>query len=284
MSIVDQSTAITASSTGAIVTSGGGTHTKGAWTEVVASTSEETYWLQLVTLPILADENFLIDIGVGAAASEVVKIANIPVFLNTPVSSPVVISPMPLTIPSGSRVSIRVQSTTANDSLQFMLFLSNNNEFGTSSENETIGALTASSKGTPVDAGGTVNTKGAYAELSSSISIDYNYIVVMIGNNDNNTQVNGTFLVDVADGAAASEVDRVSNTMFNSSTSELASSAQPFFQSFTSGSRVSSRVQSTVTDATDRVIDVAIIGFKLDAPPSGGGGIAHIVGMGGIVG
>ena len=93
MTIVDSSTADTSASIGDIVTSGGSNNTKGSWTEAIASTSEETYWLTIVFKGAVNDVNFLVDIGVGAAASEVVQIANIPFFSNTSTVSGVMATP-----------------------------------------------------------------------------------------------------------------------------------------------------------------------------------------------
>jgi len=254
MTIVDSSTADTANSIGDTLTSGGGTHTKGAWNE-------------------------------GAAASEVVKIADIPAYLN--VDGVVLLPPMPLTIASGARVAARIQATSGNETIEMMIFLSNNSEFGTSTQNETLGADTATSKGTDVDTGASNNTKGAYVELASSLTVDANYVVTMMGNSDNSGNTPNSFLVDIAEGAASSEVDNIANTLYSASANELPSAAQGFFQDFSSGSRMSCRGQGSnnvAAGANDRIIDVAVIVFNLVPPTGGGGGIAQIVGIGGIVG
>jgi hypothetical protein len=285
MSIVDQSTAVTASSTGVVVTSGAGSNTLGGFQELIASTSVETYWYQLaVKSPRVlgSDENIIVELALGAALSEVV-FCRFPVFMN--VDGVIPLPPMPKTIASGSRISMRIQATAASKTIEVMIFLSDNDEFGTSTEQESIGVDSGTSRGTDVDTGSTDNVKGGYVELSSSISIDANYVVVLLGNSDNNNQSNLAFLYSIANGAALSEVDRIDNALFSSSSVELSSISQGFFQDFSSADRISVNAQTNdATDSNDRIIDVAMILFKMVPPAGGGGGIAQIVGSGGIVG
>ena len=288
MSITDSSTANTGASIGDVMTSSGSANTKGTWDEAIASTSEETYWVKLIlsTPSGVTDENYLIDIGVGAAASEVVQIANIPIFINSIGQLELL---MPITIASGARVAVRCQATAGAQSINYMLFLSNDDSFGTSTSNETWGALTASSKGTDVDPGGTDNTKGAYTELVASSGITTDYMILICGNSDNNGQVTQQYLLDVSTGAASSEVVSIGNMQFYSSGSERESSSFHFFNTIASGTRVAGRCQSNAAAAAgtnDRLIDMAIIAFDITPPAGGGGsgGIKLVGNGGGLVG
>lgn len=277
MSITDVSTAVTANSTGIIVTSGTA-NTKGAWQEMIASTSEETYWVQLHLKGLGADESYLVDLGTGAAASEVVKVANMYVFGNGSffATTPII---FPLTIPSGTRVSLRCQATSASATMEAMLYLSNDSGYGTSTINETIGAVTGSSKGTQLDPGGTDDTKGGYTQLVASTSDEYNYWLVFLGNNDNPAQTSQTYLVDIGTGATPSAV--IDNIMFISSAFEVSTNCMHFFETIASGTKISAQCQSSDTlDATDRLMDIVIIGFKI-AAASGGGGM-RLAGRGGL--
>jgi hypothetical protein len=287
MSIVDSSVADTAASLGALVTSGGSANTKGAWDEAIASTSEETYWLQLEILDNATDRNVMINVGVGGAGSEVTVIADIPLFLNLQGSRPVTLPPMPITIAAGSRVAVQVQATIASTPVRYALYLSNDSDFGTSTSNVMIGGDVAGSIGTDIDPGLVDHTKGSYTELVASTSIDINYLVVLMGNSNNGGQTTQKFLVDIATGAAASEVVNISDVIFTSSNTEVNSTAVGFFHTISSGTRVSARGQGDIVSSAavgDRIFDVAILGFNLVPPSGGGGGIAQIVGQGGIVG
>lgn len=280
MSIVDFSTAVLSTTTGITITSGA-SNTKGAWTEAIASTSEETHWIKFAANSGEFDENFLIDIGVGAASSEVVQIANIASFANQNGNIDLL---MPLTIASGSRVAIRCQATTASQTLRFMVYLSNDSGFGTSTSNITLGSLTASSKGTVLDPGSVDNTKGSYVELDASTSIEMNYVIVLMANNDNASQTNQRRLVDVSTGAAASEVDVIPNILFFSNVSEAPTTAAAFFQTIASGTRIAARTQSsnsTGAGSNDRLMDICILGFKLEG---GTGATPSILGFNGLRG
>ena len=289
MTVVDQSTADTANSTGVLVASSATADTKGSWVELISSTSEETYWITLVlahNFASVAKRNFLVDIAVGAAASESVQIADVSAYLCLSESITYL---FPLTIPSGSRVSARCSNADSSaTSCYSMIYLSNDDSFGTSTVNATFGTDAGNSKGTAIEADGTTDdTKGAYAELESSTSIDVDYIVVMIGGNDNtNITPAQTALVDFSSGAASSEVDLISNVpygMFNVETSGVAAA---FFQAISSGTRLAARVQtsdSVSAGAADRTIDVSVLGFTMVAP-GGGGGSASVLGQIGLNG
>lgn len=287
--VVDQSAAVTSVSTGIVVTIGGGTHTKGAYVEMIASTSEETYWVTLVIKSVTSEtvaQSFLVDFAVGAAASEVVKVANICFLSDVTAGSMRYL--FPLTIASGSRVSLRCQSgATAVPDIECMVFLSNDDSLGTSTSNITMGVNTSASTGIDVDPGGTDNTKGAYSELESSTSIEVNYILVNI-NNSNNFSVSNEFnhLVDMSTGAASSEVVQIGDINIGFDQGEGTGGAAGFFQTIASGTRVAGRTQSSSTaDANDRLIDMQVIGFNITAPAGGGGGVVKLAGQsGGLVG
>jgi len=287
MTIVDSSTANTSLSVGDTMTSNATANTKTGsdWKEAIASTSEETYWITLVLKSSANDESFLIDIGVGATASEVVKIPNIPYFGNTLLAAGILSVKLPLTIASGARVAIRCQSTGSSVGLEYMIYLSNDDSLGTSTVNENWGAQTGTSTGSDVDPGGTDNTKGGYRELIASTGITADYLVVFFGNSDNNAQTNQSYLVDIAT-SSGPEVVEIDNIPFVSNAGEISSQPYGFFHSIASSSRVAAACQSNNAAAAgtnDRLIDVTIIAFDMTAPAGGGGGTGGIklVGNGG---
>lgn len=278
MSIVDSSTADTSISSGDLMTSGG-VNAKGSYDEAIASTSEETFWVMLQLKGVVSDTNFLVDVAVGAASSEVVQINNIAFFGNNVFGAMSIM--MPLTIASGSRVAVRCQATGGTAGLRYMMWLSNDNSYGTSTSNITMGADTSTSKGTTVDPGGTINTKGSYAELDSSTSIETNYSITLFGNNDNSGQIGISHLVDISTGAASSEVDVIANSMFQSTTAEMSSLAQGALNTIASGTRVSARAQAGNATVGDRLIDICVLGFNIVAPAGGSGGAPKQAGRGG---
>ena len=284
MTIVDQSTAVTANSTGVIVSTTTTANEKGGWTEMIASTSEETYWITMTLNGETGSDKqgFLLDIGVGAASSEVVKIPNISGYM---AANYLVKYMFPLTIASGSRVSVRASnSQTTVESIQVMLYLSNDDSQGTSTVNANYGAVTTSSKGTVIEADGTTDdTKGGYSELVLSTSIDIDYFVFMIGSNNNGTITpSQKALVDLATGDP--ETDIIANIPYGMSSIETAGSSVAAFHSIPSGTRLASRMQtndSVAAGSNDRRLDVLVLGFTMTAPAGGSSGVLGQIGLNG---
>lgn len=101
----------------ATVTANASAHTKGAWTELIASTAFDVDALDIDVGNVSAsgvNTATLLDIGVGAAASETVIIPDVAVggaLFGDTIANRVGISfRVPIRIPKGSRVSARIQS------------------------------------------------------------------------------------------------------------------------------------------------------------------------------
>jgi len=106
----------TADSGGTSVDPGASTNTKGAYSEISASTSADIKWLMVCiqnqnnTTRLSA--NYLLDIATGAAAAESVIISNIYLVATAESDTilPHYIGPFPVEIPAGTRLSARAQS------------------------------------------------------------------------------------------------------------------------------------------------------------------------------
>lgn len=110
----------TATSLGTLATADATANTKGAWAEMIASTgiNSQQIILQLQRAS-LASGRYRMDIGVGAAGSEVVALGDVSfvcgVDSGTDASqycSRDMTLHVPLTIPAGSRISMRIQAST----------------------------------------------------------------------------------------------------------------------------------------------------------------------------
>ncbi len=114
---------------GADATDSGGTkvdagavaNTEGAYVEFSASTTNPIRAITPIIFHSLDDQtiesSFLFDIAVGAAASEVVIVEDIPIVTSrVEAAGPQVTPPLPVDIPSGTRLSVRARCsvTTAN--------------------------------------------------------------------------------------------------------------------------------------------------------------------------
>lgn len=257
------------SSNGTGLTAPASANTKGAWQQITAATDKDWDGFHVQVLVGQGTLDVLIDIGIGAAASEQVILENVLI------SSPNVGAGdgytaahfyVPLPVKAGTRVAGRYQtSSTTNDEVFVLLEGAAGDSFSALSLGRatTYGASTADSGGTSVDCGGSINTKGAWSQLSAAIANPIRHALVCFGNQANNARTNVSFLVDVGVGAAAAEVVVVPN-MYVRARQFDDLLVPPFAErSMTaqSGQRLAARAQCQTADATDRLVDVVVIGF-----------------------
>jgi len=102
-------------STGVQVDPGGTFHVKGAWSEIISSSTRDIRWMIISTGDhdaSMVPDGWLLDIGVGGAGSEQVIVPDLYLRGET---SPDILFPtfmsMPMQIPSGTRIAARAQSS-----------------------------------------------------------------------------------------------------------------------------------------------------------------------------
>jgi hypothetical protein len=187
------------------VTASATPHTKGAWAELIASTSATATGLLIFPSGSSAtgnDTRMLLDIGTGAAASETVKVANIPTGGLVAVGNgagPSMALYVPLAVPSGTRIAARIQGVVASDTLAVVVATSDGTGDGVTSL-DTLGADTANSRGVNMP------TSDTYVEVTASTARAYRALIVMpcAGASTNMTSESSTFTL--ATGGAGSEV------------------------------------------------------------------------------
>lgn len=117
------------SSDGTTVTASGTTHTKGSYAQLIASTSRPSYGITIVIHNVgVASTNarMLVDIAIGAAASEQVIIPNLlagNASAWNAASNGGTCYHFPIAIPSGVRISARCQASTASDTCNIIVWL-----------------------------------------------------------------------------------------------------------------------------------------------------------------
>lgn len=253
-------------STGVSVQSDGTANTMGAWTELVASSTVDCEWFELFLYADQPDTGYMVDIGIGAAASEVRVLDRLSYWGNTATSCRY---RFPLTIPSGTRISARCQDQVGGRFVRISGHLDDAPNFGTSPSNITIGI--GLSQGFNIDPGTTLNTKGGWQQLTASSSADIDYIMMVFGGQNDSTNSNANYLIDIGTGAVSSEVVLISNIGFTTDGSEiLTSKVACYFQSITAGTRISVRCQADDNTSGTRGIDALMVGCLLDTPASGG--------------
>jgi hypothetical protein len=103
--------ALTASSLGTSVDPGTSANTKGAWSELVAATAHPYRWACLSIThdgTVGTSASSLVDVGIGAAGSEVVVVPNLAFFAaNTIDAIPAPTSWFPFHVPAGTRIAVR---------------------------------------------------------------------------------------------------------------------------------------------------------------------------------
>lgn len=256
----------TSDSGGTAATADASADTKGSFVELAASTSFDYEGVLLsVGKAIPTNRMYLLDLAVGAAGSEVVFVPNVSIGQNRS-STFVTTVGVPVHVASGSRISCRVQCNVGGEAIDVSIvgWAGGFNADPGASRTIPIGVSTADSKGTVLDAGATINTKGSYAELSSSISDDISGFYICIGANENSALVLATCLIDLAIGASGSEEIILSDIRVgeDNNSDNFSPTISPFWRfNIPSGTRISARKQSTINDANDRKLDFSLIGI-----------------------
>lgn len=242
------------------------THTKTAYTEIITSTLRPAAGFLLAGFGASAG-GFLIDLAVGAAGSEKILLANL--LHDLPVAPGPHMTPafFPLAIPAGSRIAARIQQSVASINWQFWLMLISEgalHPYGYS-KSETLGALTATTRGTAYDTGAVASTKNGWVEIAASTTIAARLIYLVLGN-QNRTSLSATAnnYLDIGVGAGGSEKIVVPDIIFRGEASSdrvRPSLFGPFPVDIASGSRIAINAQSsTTTDTTtSRDFDASII-------------------------
>lgn len=261
---VAESDADTANSRGVRITTAN--DAKGSWVEAIASTSVTGEWLMVWALRNVAgpaNEDFLFDIGVGAAGSEVVVVPDFSAAVrgSAHMTSPLM---LPLRIPRGSRVAVRGQNSgtvTRDFDMHVQVIGGGFKQAPGFTRCENFGADTTDTGGVSVDPGGTAHTKGAWSQLVASTPFNVHWATLCLGNQLNSARSLADWLVDIGVGGAGSEGVIVPNLPI---ASEASQQVRPTFTTFPvaipAGSRVVVRAQCSIIDATDRIFDAIMLG------------------------
>lgn len=255
----------TAVSRGTSITAGT-VNTKGTYTQLIASTTfRSTAMLVMWDDPAVAVD-YLIDVAVGAAASEVVIAPNL--FFSSGATGTISYGAyylLNIGIPAGSRLSARSQASTASSVSRISIVLFGKSLFASSPLNvvTAYGVNTATSGAVSIDPGGTANTKGAYSQIVASTTAPIRELYLAIGNQKNATRASASWLVDIAVGGAGSEQIIFPNLALNCSTSPDVLTPQvygPLPAGIVTGTRLAVRAQSDLITAATRIFDAAIFG------------------------
>jgi hypothetical protein len=258
------------------ITSGGGANVKGSYTEIASSTGFtcNRMLFRVVNTMGTAGRQFLFDVATGAGGAEVVLVPNLSAESGTSVGAALSWERFPVSITSGTRIAVRCQASGAGgQTARVAITLESAGDIvGVTAAWGNYGVDTTTSSLTSVDPGGSANTKGSYAQITASTSAVIQPMCLMLGQQAN-TAPTGTFwLVDLATGAAASEVVLIpdSGAAIGGSAGEMEPRWRMFLTYIPASTRIAARASCLTTDATDRIIGVALTAAAAPTEPDPG--------------
>jgi hypothetical protein len=222
------------------ITADASANTKGAWTQLVASTSSNASLLVFYVDNIGAigtNTAVLIDIGTGASGSETAIVTNMGIGGATATAGTVgVIFGFPFKVPSGTRIAGRIQAVIGGDTARVIAHVIDAGDYATAPTSvDSIGGDTSTSQGTSFS-----GASGTWVEAVASTTQAYRAVVLTLSSHtDTADGVSGQFEIGV--GASGSEVSFGSNS-FLVDTNERAQTRPPysylFGRSIPAGSRL----------------------------------------------
>ena len=209
-----QLTAGTASASYGVDVSASSANTKGSYVELISSSASAKpatgFYFSIYRTALPAWDG-LVDIAIGGAGSEQIIVSDMG-FVSNLTGSQASMQFLPIAIPASTRVAARVQTgygggTTNNYSMIHLVHGGSKHPTGLAGATG-IGANTADSGGVAISAGS--GSKGSYVEVVSSTARAYRGISLR-AHTRNSVLADTKILVDIAIGAAASEVIIASN-------------------------------------------------------------------------
>ena len=208
---------------GTTITADATIHTKGSWTQIVASTPfDVTYFLIGSALTNVSGDRTgqLLDLGIGTSSNEKVLVANIPTGYSAVAGDKA--ASFPIFIPKGTRVAARMQAFVTVDVVDVFLQLFGGRSWmgETFQTVDTIGALTAASGGTDLSGGGIVEMVASSANDYKALGLVFDLETGSLGGAER--------LVEIFVGAGAAEKALISKIDFRSASTENVSQVNPF--------------------------------------------------------
>jgi hypothetical protein len=246
------------------VTASATANVKGAYAALLSSTGMDYDGLLVMSGMQTTNVSYLLDVAVGAASSEVILVDDLSQGAQNNLTEWFYI---PVQIPSGTRIAARCQCSTLSSTMRVACVGVKGGWFAPPPGGSVVtwGAATSDSGGTPVDAGASAATFGAWAQLVASTAEAVKAVCLRTTPAGNNAAPStGQWVLQLGVGGAGSEV-AVLNVPFLTGTA--ADNFGPMVQlwfpcSIPAGTRVAARVMSSVTDATDRIVDVVAYGLE----------------------
>jgi len=234
------------------VTANASAHTKGAWSQLISSTSADSSFLLVLARGVAittTNTAMLLDIGTGASGSETAIVQNIGIggaWSAAGVQG--IVFGFPFKIPSGTRISARTQAVIGGDTASISVCAVDAGDYTTAPTSvDVIGGDTTTSQGISFS-----GSSGTWVEATSSTSRAYRAVASVFSMHfDNISSFISVF--DVGVGASGSELAFGSNRI-GYVNNEQAYIAEPysylFGRSIPAGSRLA--VKHNISANPDR--------------------------------
>lgn len=246
--------------TGVTVTADTAAHTKGAWTQIIASTSADATLVLLDVSGVGASgvaSGTLIDLALGGSGSEVAFLSNLPVGSASAVlgATAAFQVPLPVSVPSGSRISARIQSVVTGGKTATVAVSLLSGGTITPGTLTVLGADTGTSRGT--------NLGTAWTQIIASTAATYRHLIIVPSASTSSLNSAAVDDVTVGSGGSGSEVEIGSIAVATAATEQVGIPAgrapwslYGIFYGAASGSRIVAKRGAGLTST----LDAAIIG------------------------
>lgn len=239
-------------------------NTPGNWVQMHASAPFPVSTVTLFTgntgiFTAAQNSQTLFDIGLGASGSEQLLVQDVAIGGAAQFTT----WHFPLTVPTGSRLALRLRSAVASKACIFgMMLYGGGSGMESGYRATTYGAVPASSRGTVLATPGAANVKAAWTVISASTTAAMRWLVVGLAAPDTATSSASNGLVDIGVGTAGVEAVGIANIPYRTSTSEdiLAAAPMTYPVKLPAGSRLVARIQASVA-AAGAVPNITITGI-----------------------
>ena len=256
---------VTASSTVTTVAASATVNTLGNWVQMFPTTPFPASNIVLFIgnsgiFASGANSQTLFDIGVGLSGAEQAIVQDVAIGGAAQFAT----WHFPLIVPSGSRVSMRLRSVTANKACLFgMMLWGGGSGVESGHRATTYGAVTATSRGTVLATPATANTKSAWTAVSAATTSPMRWMSVGLAAPNTATSAAANGLMDIGVGAAGVEAVLIADIPYRTSTAEDILAAWPMIYpvNLPAGVRLVARHQASAVSAA-AVPNITITGIS----------------------
>ena len=208
----------------------------------------------------------LVDFSIGSTGSEQIVCADI---LSGGSARMATNMFLPISIPAGTQIQTRVQDSVGGGAWPVRVMLLRGGFWHPPMGHKiiTLGAVTATSKGTQIDPGAVGSTYGAWSQITASTTDDIAALTFRVSGQANAAPSDSAlqFYIDIGVGGSGSEVAVIDGFGFGSQSSGWYGPNPTiwFPAGIPAGTRISARARSNITDATDRLFGVALHGLVI---------------------